>query len=98
MVCPNWLWGTLTRKHGPGGGGELGRGGGGGVTPSGIKQRGLVQRCFQEGVRATKQGPGLCFLVALGSPTKMAEALCAASLGEEEGPRGGARCEGTDTG
>lgn len=53
-VCPNWLWETLTGKQGPGGGGELG---GGGVAPPGIKSYGLVQRCFQEGVRATKQGP-----------------------------------------
>ena len=60
-----------------------------------LKLRGLVQRCFQEGVRATKQGPWVCFLVALGSPTKTVETLCAASLGEEEGPRGGERYERT---
>lgn len=28
-----------------------------GVTPSGIKPRGLVQRCFREEVRTTNRGP-----------------------------------------
>lgn len=90
-------WSVLT---GPGGGpwcvGRRRKG----VTPLGLRPRGLVQRCFQEGVRASYQARtlSLFFRWVCFSSTKMVAALWVASLGKEEGSGGGERCEGTDPG